>query len=162
MHQTLRNILIVCLIVVCLPCLGFSQAASEQVYALPPLLKAQPKIYILKESDLSRYQMPQNYMIVRNTKDKTVVLWEFPAEISKIEAPVPAPVAQGPLQKPEKTPQPAQEKPKISDEVSPSGLDKALETLSKAGLDPKQLNKILSNVEELKNTIPRPRVIGEE
>jgi hypothetical protein len=62
---------------------GFAQNAgnnNQAVYTLSPLLSVTPKIYVLNESDLRKYQLPQNYMMVKNPSKETVTLWEFPDE----------------------------------------------------------------------------------
>lgn len=60
-------------------------SSDRQEYKLTSLLNITPKIYRLKEADLDKRQLPQNYMIVRNFSEKTVTLWEFPNEFHKKE-----------------------------------------------------------------------------
>jgi len=60
-------------------------SGDRREYKLTSLLSITPKIYKLKEADIDKRQLPQNYMIVRNFSKKTVTLWEFPDEFSKKE-----------------------------------------------------------------------------
>jgi hypothetical protein len=76
----MKKICFIFLLLTMFPCAGFAQSAdnNQTVYTLSPLLSVKAKIYVLDESDLSKYQLPQNYMIVRNPSKVTVTLWEFP------------------------------------------------------------------------------------
>jgi len=101
---------------------------SQHTEILPPLPGTNQKIYRLRETDLSGYQLPRNYMIVKNSSQDKVVFIEFPNDFTKPQA------AQeiSPLPEIEKTKAGAGQKlPSTSEQLS-----KAME---KAGLEPGRL-----------------------
>jgi hypothetical protein len=78
---------------------------NQTIYTLSPLLSVTPKIYLLNESVLRKYQLPQNYMIVQNPLKDIVTLWEFPNEFPASQAqqlPAATPAAQSTNTVPEK------------------------------------------------------------
>jgi|GEM_PF-809409 len=84
----MKNICFIVLLLTIFPHNGFAQKAgnNQTVYTLSPLLSVTPKIYVINESDLRKYQLPQNYMIVRNPSKEVVTLWEFPNEFPMDQA----------------------------------------------------------------------------
>jgi hypothetical protein len=84
----MKKICFIFFLFILFPYVGFTQNVdnNQTVYSLSPLISISPKIYILYESDLSKYQLPQNYMIVRNPSKNTVTLWEFPNEFTAGQA----------------------------------------------------------------------------
>lgn len=62
-------------------CYVHSQPTGSQqnIYELPPIISVKAKVYQIKESELNKMQMPQNYMIVKTPSENKVYLWEFPA-----------------------------------------------------------------------------------
>lgn len=128
----MRKIYFIFLFLASFPYAGFAQGTggNQNVYTLSPLLSVTPKVYVINESDLPKYQLPQNYMIVKNPSKNKVTLWafpnEFPANQAK-EAPKPEPA--------EKSDKAGQEKPKPEDaQKPPLGPAQLSELLKSAGL----------------------------
>lgn len=129
---------------------GFSQGTgkNQTIFTLSPLLSVTSKIYVLNESDLRKYQLPQNYMIVRNPAKETITLWEFPNEFPVDQAkPLPKDT---PNNLSEKT---IQEKPKTADEqrslAEPGQMIKLLKSLglgSGKEISIHDLNQLLTDV----------------
>jgi hypothetical protein len=84
----MKKISFISLLLIILPHTGFTQNTgnNQTVYTLSPLVSVSPKIYVFNESDLKKYQLPKNYMLVKNPSKNTVTLWEFPNEFSAGQA----------------------------------------------------------------------------
>ncbi|MCX5805688.1 MAG: hypothetical protein NT010_06420 [Proteobacteria bacterium] len=80
----MKKISFISLLLIILPYTGFTQSTgnNQTVYTLSPLVSISPKIYVLNGSDLKKYQLPKNYMLVKYPSKNTVTLWEFPNEFS--------------------------------------------------------------------------------
>jgi hypothetical protein len=128
----MKKISFIFLFFIMLSCSGFAQGvdSNQTIYTLSPLLSVKPKIYIFKESDLIKHQLPQNYMIVKNPLKDTATLWEFPNEFPAGQTQQ-LPTVKPPAAQSAST---AQEKQKsVVDLKLPAGLDqmtKLLESLS--------------------------------
>jgi hypothetical protein len=65
------------------PTLAQSGDSGRNIYTFSSLLSVTQKIYTLQASDLAGYQLPQNYMIVKDILSDKVVLWGFTYKTEK-------------------------------------------------------------------------------
>ncbi|MCX5813664.1 MAG: hypothetical protein NT178_14130 [Proteobacteria bacterium] len=123
---------------------------NQTVYTLSPLLSVTPKIYVLNESDLKKYQLPQNYMIVKNPSKNIVTLWEFPNEfptgqVQQLPATLPAGQSIKTIQEKQKS---------VDEQKSPPGLGQMTKLLESLGLGSGKevsifdLNQLLSGADK--------------
>jgi len=84
----MKNIFFIFLLFIIFLHTGFAQSVdnNQTVYTLSPLLSVTPKVHVLNESVLRKYQLPQNYMIVQNPLKSTATLWEFPNEFPSAQS----------------------------------------------------------------------------
>ena len=68
--------------------MAFSQTkgSARSVYELMPMASVNLRVYQLKDEELKKIQMPNNYMMVKRPQEGKIYIWEFPAVTQKDEA----------------------------------------------------------------------------
>jgi len=66
----------------------FSQTKGSvtSVYELMPMASVSLRVYHLKDEEIKKIQMPNNYMMVKRPEEGKIYIWEFPAVTQKDDA----------------------------------------------------------------------------